>query len=429
MEEEIAKYHKYKNCIVVLAEHRTFSFSVIKNGERIKDTKLKREFIANKDSEGADERRAACFPNKKGYFHYRDDYDDSFYIANVSNFDFISSIDSDKANVFKLGESTSEIQQKEKAMPQLGVYLWRNRNFKYVNKSTIAPQPILKEEMTENKEETEPFRYYEIGQKSAALLEKMKKKLKKKQFALLEGVNLSGDALDHAVNDMFVGPNNGRDIAQNDDFEHLINRWNRGDNPDVHYLKVERKAHFYAERKAPFNDRLCYSAFDVILALNEILSECNDQNVFDENEEDEKEDDIAVILVGSMAQIYGHYVSKFVDVYNADAESKGFGVKYVNEYVKNEGTTNIEDRSSALQQLIQSVVTPEAVSNFKSIADIKNEIIIQMEDTPNAEEVHNEENENTKSAKVEVVKPVKASQPKKSKKSKGKSILAKLLKK
>merc|ERR1712228_1081268 len=387
----IAKYYKYKNCIIILSEHRTFSVSVIKNGQRVKDIKLKKEFIANKNS-CLQKQRAECFPNKNGYFHYRDDYDDSFYISNVSN----------------LEESASEMQQKEQAMPDIGQYSYWD--LKLVNDSTIAPQPILNEEEIENK--AEDYKYYEIGQKNKKLADKMKQRLNKKRFELLNTVCLSFDALDDYVNDMFVGPNKGKDIPQNDDFAHLITRYNRGNNPDVHYLKVERNSQFYTERKAPFNDSLCYSAFDVILALNEILNECNDQNVFEKKEEndDDEKDEIAVILVGSMANFYGDFVSEFVDLYNGDEEFKGFKVKYVTEYVENEGTTNIEDRSSALQQLIQSAVKPDEVANFKSISDIKNEIIIHAEneisDDDTSQVLDKENIESTDSKEVDIIVPV-----------------------
>merc|ERR1712176_145280 len=202
----------------------------------------------------------------------------------------------------------------------------------------------------------------------------MKDRLKKEKFELLNAKKFKLDEMESLVNDMYVGPNKGRDIPQNDDFEHLISQYDRNRHRE-HYLKVERKYDFYQHKRinAPFNEGLSYCPFDIVLALKEILSECNEQKIFDNGNE------IAVILVGSMTHFYGDFVSEFVDLYNEDDEFEGVKVKYVNEYVQNEGTTKIEHRSSALKQLIQTVVTPEAVSNFKSISDIKNEIIIETE--------------------------------------------------
>ena len=116
--------------------------------------------------------------------------------------------------------------------------------------------------------------------------------------------------------------------------------------------------------------------------MKQLLNECETKKVFsdDENkneceEEEEKEMDnvVPVIMVGPLANYYGDFVDVFCKIYNED--ENGFKVKFVNEYVQNEGTVDVIDRSSALQQVLQSVVTPEAISNFESIADIKSEIM------------------------------------------------------
>ena len=113
MEQEIAKYYKYNDCIIILNEHRSFSISVIKNGQRIVDNdKLSKKFLANTSTKTESDN---CFPNN--YYHYRDDYDSNFYISNVSNFDFVSSFNDNKT--YKLSQTATDETMQKEALPEL----------------------------------------------------------------------------------------------------------------------------------------------------------------------------------------------------------------------------------------------------------------------------------------------------------------------
>eukprot|EP01083_Nonionella_stella_P034919 95465_1 len=399
MEQEIAKYYRQQNCIIIVNEHRSFSISVIKNGQRITDNdKLMKKYIAiatetQKEDTSNDDYAARfrfepskpnlqrkyrkqyekeCFPN--GYFHYRDDYDSSYYIANVSNFDFVGSVN-DKTR--SLTQNATEDEQRVEATPQLEPYRWSRDPFNHINPSSTAPQPVAN---ASTSGDTRTVNYYQIGAKDEDLKCKLLNRLnsnpkykdKDHMHDHLEErqcLNLQ----ESLVNDIFVGPNRGSDIPQNEDFKYLTNRWDQSVLPQTKARDVQ----YYCEVGAPLANTLCYSAFDLVFAFQDLLKECVDCEVFESKEE--KEDNaeeslgIPVIVVGPLTNFYGDFVHEFCELWNE--EEKGFGVQFMKEYVQNEGTRNINDRSSALQHILQSVVTPKQISNFKSISQIKNEII------------------------------------------------------
>merc|ERR1739842_53678 len=79
---------------------------------------------------------------------------------------------------------------------------------------------------------------------------------------------------------------------------------------------------YYKGLDAPFAETMCYSAKDLVSALNDVLDECAEQNVFGYNayddDEKKKEDDkdkdvLKVIIVGPLAGYYGRFVDKGVN--------------------------------------------------------------------------------------------------------------------
>merc|ERR1712154_733627 len=78
-----------------------------------------------------------------------------------------------------------------------------------------------------------------------------------------------------------------------------------------------------------------------------------------------------------------------------EENKNNFELKYVCEYIKNEGTKDINNRSSSLKQILKSVVTPKEISHFKSIYDMKNEVVVQtIKDNDDNENDENNQNEN-----------------------------------
>merc|ERR1711971_263671 len=86
-EEEIARFYDEPDSLVVLCEHRSFTVSVIRKGQRVRE--LTKRFLATDGDSAA----AKCFPAADGFHHYRDDFDYNFFIANVSNFNFHAHVD------------------------------------------------------------------------------------------------------------------------------------------------------------------------------------------------------------------------------------------------------------------------------------------------------------------------------------------------
>merc|ERR1712039_324914 len=145
------------------------------------------------------------------------------------------------------------------------------------------------------------------------------------------GVEVKYDnELNSLINDVFVGPDERSDLNANQD---------------------KKTKEYYASLGAPFADTLCYSAEDLLSALNDVLDECTQQNVFGNNEDDdEKEDDNVskVIIVGPLANYYGGFVDECI---------KDLGIEFIKEQVQNGQDLRIGGRSSGLQHMLQSVVT------------------------------------------------------------------------
>merc|ERR1719244_854474 len=107
-EEEVARHRALKHAV-----------AVIENGKRLRRKELMRKFVAsasmNKktddgdgDGDGDDEQKEDdlnLFP--RGFFHFRDDYDDEFYVTNISNFDLIGSVDTE-SSICKLAATASD---------------------------------------------------------------------------------------------------------------------------------------------------------------------------------------------------------------------------------------------------------------------------------------------------------------------------------
>ena len=143
VEEEVAKHHGFRDCIVVLNEHRSFSVCVIAHGQRLKQREMMRKFLGTKTV--MNEEDQVMIPNlfPRGFFHYRDDFDDSFYVTNVSNFDLVGSV-RDEASISKLAATASEQDQKAEALPPIGPYSWRSRSrMNWKNQSSTAPEPVV----------------------------------------------------------------------------------------------------------------------------------------------------------------------------------------------------------------------------------------------------------------------------------------------
>lgn len=80
----------------------------------------------------------------RGFFHYRDDYDDDLYVTNVSNFDLIDSVDNNNdaiASITKLMETASRKEQEEEAQPTLPSRPWMANIL--TKDSTTAPEPVV----------------------------------------------------------------------------------------------------------------------------------------------------------------------------------------------------------------------------------------------------------------------------------------------
>merc|ERR1712087_162557 len=86
---------------------------------------------------------------------------------------------------------------------------------------------------------------------------------------------------------------------------------------------------------------------------------------------------IPLVLVGPLASFYGDTMSTFCELCNEEERFGAMRLAFAEEYVKNEGSRRCEDRSSALQNVVQSVLTPQEISNFKSIEQIRKEILRQ----------------------------------------------------
>jgi len=331
MEEEIAKYYQKKKCIVLLSEHRSFSISVIRDHQRIVDNKhLMKKFMAFDKNKYKNRKttKAKYFPDSSGFYHYRDDYDLNFFIANVSDFDFIESV-KDKTTTLR---TRSDSDQKKDAVPanQHEMQFWYSRK-KEIEASNTAPTAISDQDKKKNAKKNDDFYY----------------KLKKTK----EEEKESHDIMKELVNDVFVGPNDRKDILENND---------------------EKTIDFYEGIRAPFARKLCYSPNDLIVALKEVLNECNKCKVFENDDDDKKEEEsVSVIMVGPLANYYGDFVGKYIDSCN---DSK---LEFIKEYVENKECSDIKGRSSALNHILQSIVTPDELSDFKSISEIKKEIFTQ----------------------------------------------------
>lgn len=176
------------------------------------------------------------------------------------------------------------------------------------------------------------------------------------------------------VNDMFVGPNEGQDIPQNEDFKDLTNRWgNSVHNPDENVLTLGLD--YYQSVKAPHCLWGCYSPWHLVCALDEVLAECHRNKTFQHIEEKVEDGQIPIILVGPLTKHYSPFVTQFVDHCNVKQRYKGMKMKLVSEYVKNTGTRDVGDRSSGLQQVLKSVVNSGIISEFRNMEDVKREIM------------------------------------------------------
>lgn len=325
MEEQIAKYYKEKNCVVVVCEHRSFSVCVIRNGKRIiGNENLIKRFLAFDD--GKPERK--CFPDSESYYHYRDDYNLNFFIANAADFDFKESVKDKTKNL----RSRSDSVQEKDAIEQTGGHehaffrIFNNAMDDIEENTNTAPIAV-----SESEEEEYGATYYH-----------------KLKTVDLGKINL-------LANDVFVGPDERTDIK----------------------VKQEKKASDYYEKiSAPFAETMCYSADDLMSALNGVLDECAEQNVFGSNNEkkEEETDVMKVIMVGPLTKYYGNFVEESIKDLD---ELFGIKIEFIKEQVQNGPNMNIGGRSSALQHMVQSVVTAHELPNFKPIDQIKTEIFSQ----------------------------------------------------
>merc|ERR1719474_707175 len=395
-EEEVARHRALKHAVVVLAEHRMFSVAVIENGKRLRRKELMRKFVAsasmNKktddgdgDGDGDDEQKEDdlnLFP--RGFFHFRDDYDDEFYVTNISNFDLIGSVDTE-SSICKLAATASDQDQQKEAQPpidRMARYGGWGRSLKLVNESTTAPLPVVVDQDDEKVDVDKALPYYvdleTLGDDE--LLERMKKRLSAADYAAMTTVDCGSEVMAGLVNDIFVGPNEGKDIPQNDDFQDLLDRRYRNRSGP------ESRGHEYYQRVgAPLCDSLCFSPWHLVSALDEVLRECHRIKLFDgvvaddggdtEDDDEEKMNAVPIVVVGPLTNHYGRFVAEFVECCNDEERFKGMRTKMEAEYVRNDGSRKVEDRSSAIQHLVSSVLTPQIMREFRNMADVKRDIM------------------------------------------------------
>ena len=155
-EEEVARSYEAPDSEVVLCEHRSFTVSVIRNGQRIRN--LTKRFLAT-DADSEATLFENCFPDADGFYHYRDDFDFNFFIANVSNFNFNARVEEASQRLLMRSESVQKRDVVGTDDADINpfrssnrAYQTKRRNEEDVNESNTAPAAVPKSDSDSDKE-------------------------------------------------------------------------------------------------------------------------------------------------------------------------------------------------------------------------------------------------------------------------------------